>query len=133
MLSLHHVIAIRTHTHTEFSISLEQNGIHHFSSHYHQLSFPIYFSTNLFTFCFQICCDIFPKKYVFLAEFTNLNIISAFGEAFITTFRTFITPLELIEKLTHRYSILCCQISEIKQKAAKECFSLLVRVVNDLT
>lgn len=59
--------------------------------------------------------------------------VVAFGEAFITTFRTFITPLDLIEKLTHRYSILCCQMSEIKQKAAKESFSLLVRVVNDLT
>ncbi|XP_055301060.1 guanine nucleotide-releasing factor 2 isoform X10 [Sitodiplosis mosellana] len=58
---------------------------------------------------------------------------NAFGEAFITTFRTFIVPLDLIEKLTHRYSIFCCQINEIKQKAAKESFSLLVRVVNDLT
>ncbi|XP_031627497.1 guanine nucleotide-releasing factor 2-like isoform X6 [Contarinia nasturtii] len=58
---------------------------------------------------------------------------NAFGEAFITTFRTFITPLDLIEKLTHRYSLFCCQINETKQKAAKESFSLLVRVVNDLT
>lgn len=62
-----------------------------------------------------------------------VNFFIAFGEAFITTFRTFITPLDLIEKLTHRYSIFCCQMSEIKQKAAKESFSLLVRVVNDLT
>ncbi|XP_013109512.2 guanine nucleotide-releasing factor 2 isoform X2 [Stomoxys calcitrans] len=58
----------------------------------------------------------------------------AFGEAFITTFRTFITPIDLIEKLTHRYTVLfCCQMNEQKQKAAKETFSLLVRVVNDLT
>ncbi|XP_037028363.1 guanine nucleotide-releasing factor 2 isoform X14 [Bradysia coprophila] len=58
---------------------------------------------------------------------------SAFGEAFITTFRTFISPLELIEKLIHRHTIFYCQINDQKQKAAKESFSLLVRVVNDLT
>lgn len=59
--------------------------------------------------------------------------ISDFGEAFITTFRTFITPLELIEKLTHRYTLFCCHNNDQKKKAAKESFSLLVRVVNDLT
>ncbi|XP_058127342.1 guanine nucleotide-releasing factor 2 [Anopheles coustani] len=57
----------------------------------------------------------------------------AYGEAFITTFRTFISPLELIQKLSHRYTVYHCQINDAKQKAAKECFSLLVRVVNDLT
>ncbi|XP_075159289.1 C3G guanyl-nucleotide exchange factor isoform X2 [Haematobia irritans] len=57
----------------------------------------------------------------------------AFTEAFITTFRTFIAPIDLIEKLTHRYTVFFCQINEQKQKAAKETFSLLVRVVNDLT
>lgn len=62
-----------------------------------------------------------------------LDIFLAFGEAFITTFRTFITPLDLIEKLINRYTLFCCQINEVKQKSAKESFSLLVRVVNDLT
>ncbi|XP_035892827.1 guanine nucleotide-releasing factor 2 isoform X3 [Anopheles stephensi] len=57
----------------------------------------------------------------------------AYGEAFITTFRTFITPLELIQKLSHRYTVYHCQMNDAKQKAAKESFSLLVRVVNDLT
>lgn len=57
----------------------------------------------------------------------------AFGEAFITTFRTFITPFALIEKLTQRYSFFKCQIIDQKQRAARESFSLLVRVVNDLT
>lgn len=62
------------------------------------------------------------------------NSDNAFCEAFITTFRTFIQPLELIEKLTHRYSVLFCQMNnDQKQRAAKETFSLLVRVVNDLT
>ncbi|XP_073834083.1 C3G guanyl-nucleotide exchange factor isoform X3 [Musca autumnalis] len=61
------------------------------------------------------------------------NTDKAFTEAFITTFRTFIQPIELIEKLTHRYTVLFCQLNEQKQKAARETFSLLVRVVNDLT
>ncbi|XP_061506106.1 guanine nucleotide-releasing factor 2 isoform X9 [Anopheles gambiae] len=57
----------------------------------------------------------------------------AYGEAFITTFRTFISPLDLIQKLSHRYTVYHCQMNDAKQKAAKESFSLLVRVVNDLT
>uniref|UniRef100_A0AAG5D223 CRK SH3-binding GNRP n=1 Tax=Anopheles atroparvus TaxID=41427 RepID=A0AAG5D223_ANOAO len=57
----------------------------------------------------------------------------AYGEAFITTFRTFISPLELIQKLSNRYTVYHCQMNDAKQKAAKESFSLLVRVVNDLT
>ncbi|SPP86649.1 guanine nucleotide-releasing factor 2 isoform X3 [Drosophila guanche] len=58
---------------------------------------------------------------------------NAFSEAFITTFRTFIQPIDVIEKLTHRYTYFFCQVQDNKQKAAKETFSLLVRVVNDLT
>ncbi|XP_034490493.1 guanine nucleotide-releasing factor 2 isoform X2 [Drosophila innubila] len=58
---------------------------------------------------------------------------AAFSEAFITTFRTFIQPIDVIEKLTHRYTYFFCQVHDQKQKAAKETFSLLVRVVNDLT
>ncbi|XP_015041261.2 guanine nucleotide-releasing factor 2 isoform X2 [Drosophila pseudoobscura] len=58
---------------------------------------------------------------------------AAFSEAFITTFRTFIQPIDVIEKLTHRYTYFFCQVQDNKQKAAKETFSLLVRVVNDLT
>lgn len=61
------------------------------------------------------------------------RFFSAFGEAFITTFRTFITPFELLKKLTYRYEIFHCQVNDQKQRAAKEVFSLLVRVVNDLT
>ncbi|XP_037938639.1 guanine nucleotide-releasing factor 2 isoform X2 [Teleopsis dalmanni] len=61
------------------------------------------------------------------------NSDNAFSEAFITTFRTFILPVDVIEKLTHRYTFFFCQLSDQKQKAAKETFSLLVRVVNDLT
>ncbi|GAB0095924.1 Ras-like guanine nucleotide exchange factor [Sergentomyia squamirostris] len=61
------------------------------------------------------------------------NFENAYGEAFLTTFRTFMTPLQLIEKLVHRYAIFSCQLGDQKQRAAKESFSLLFRVVNDLT
>lgn len=61
------------------------------------------------------------------------SVRAAFSEAFITTFRTFIQPIDVIEKLTHRYTYFFCQVQDNKQKAAKETFSLLVRVVNDLT
>ncbi|XP_058442938.1 guanine nucleotide-releasing factor 2 isoform X6 [Malaya genurostris] len=68
-----------------------------------------------------------------ISDVTDEFLEDAYGEAFITTFRTFISPLELIQKLTHRYSLFHCQMIDAKQKAAKESFSLLVRVVNDLT
>ncbi|CRK99983.1 CLUMA_CG013275, isoform B [Clunio marinus] len=57
----------------------------------------------------------------------------AFGEAFLLTYRTFINPNDLIEKLIYRYTFFNCQNNDQKQRAAKESFSLLVRVVNDLT
>lgn len=82
-----------------------------------------------------------PRVYTKKQRQRNLNLNSsvvpfvraAFSEAFITTFRTFIQPIDVIEKLTHRYTYFFCQVHDQKQKAAKETFSLLVRVVNDLT
>lgn len=100
------------------------------------LFFPFIFFTVVFNVYLFSLMFIIINLFILLRKCTNVYLcicFVAFGEAFITTFRTFITPLDLIEKLTHRYSILCCQMSEIKQKAAKESFSLLVRVVNDLT
>lgn len=60
-------------------------------------------------------------------------IFLAFGEAFLLTFRTFIDPNDLIEKLIHRYEFFNRQNTDLKKRTAKEAFSLLVRVVNDLT
>ena len=57
----------------------------------------------------------------------------AFGEAFLLTFRTFIEPFDLVDKLIYRYNFFSCQNNDLKQKTAKESFSLMVRVVNDLT
>ena len=54
-----------------------------------------------------------------------------FQEAFLTTYRTFINPLELINKLIYRYNKFT-NYTDSKQRAAKNSFALLVRVVDDL-
>ncbi|XP_050472020.1 guanine nucleotide-releasing factor 2 isoform X4 [Bombus huntii] len=56
-----------------------------------------------------------------------------YQEAFLTTYRTFMQPLELIQKLHKRHQRFSCSADVIKQRAAREAFSLLVRVVSDLT
>ncbi|KZC11989.1 Guanine nucleotide-releasing factor 2 [Dufourea novaeangliae] len=56
-----------------------------------------------------------------------------YQEAFLTTYRTFMQPLELIQKLHRRHQRFSCSADVIKQRAAREAFSLLVRVVSDLT
>ncbi|KAI4497062.1 hypothetical protein M0802_007808 [Mischocyttarus mexicanus] len=56
-----------------------------------------------------------------------------YQEAFLTTYRTFIQPLELIQKLHKRHQRFSCSPDITKQRAAREAFSLLVRVVSDLT
>ncbi|RWS12285.1 rap guanine nucleotide exchange factor 1-like protein [Dinothrombium tinctorium] len=55
-----------------------------------------------------------------------------FQEAFITTYRTILTPQELIDKLLYRYNKFI-HVSDKRQRAAKNAFALLVRVVNDLS
>ncbi|XP_016838232.1 guanine nucleotide-releasing factor 2 isoform X3 [Nasonia vitripennis] len=56
-----------------------------------------------------------------------------YQEAFLTTYRTFMSPLELIKKLHRRHQRFSCSPDVVKQRAAREAFSLLVRVVSDLT
>ncbi|XP_026283178.2 guanine nucleotide-releasing factor 2 isoform X1 [Frankliniella occidentalis] len=56
-----------------------------------------------------------------------------YQEAFLTTYRTFLSPLEVIQKLCFRHQRFHCSAEVAKQRAAKESFSLLVRVVSDLT
>lgn len=56
-----------------------------------------------------------------------------YQEAFLTTYRTFLSPLELIQKLCYRHQRFHCSAEVAKQRASKESFSLLVRVVSDLT
>ncbi|XP_053200504.1 probable serine/threonine-protein kinase DDB_G0282963 isoform X2 [Panonychus citri] len=54
-----------------------------------------------------------------------------FQEAFLTTYRTFINPMELINKLIYRHNKFT-NCTDSKQRAAKNSFALLVRVVDDL-
>lgn len=64
-----------------------------------------------------------------------LNLFTDFlyQEAFLTTYRTFMSPLVLIQKLHKRHQRFSTSSDVIKQRAAREAFSLLVRVVSDLT
>ena len=68
-------------------------------------------------------------------QFIKTKFVSDFlyQEAFLTTYRTFLTPLDLIEKLCRRHERFSCASDTAKQRAAREAFSLLVRVVSDLT
>ncbi|XP_050532986.1 guanine nucleotide-releasing factor 2 isoform X2 [Daktulosphaira vitifoliae] len=56
-----------------------------------------------------------------------------YQEAFLTTYRTFLCPLELIQKLCMRYQRFQNSGDLNRQRAGRESFSLLVRVVSDLT
>ncbi|XP_076654359.1 C3G guanyl-nucleotide exchange factor isoform X6 [Halictus rubicundus] len=56
-----------------------------------------------------------------------------YQEAFLTTYRTFMQPLELIQKLHRRRQQFYCSADVVEQRAAREAFALLVRVVSDLT
>lgn len=110
------------------------NGRHHRShnrSHNRSLNHYNHLENNSFTLP-----RVYKKRKHLNPKTTSCVVPlvrAAFSEAFITTFRTFIQPIDVIEKLTHRYTYFFCQVHDQKQKAAKETFSLLVRVVNDLT
>ncbi|ENN82026.1 hypothetical protein YQE_01601, partial [Dendroctonus ponderosae] len=54
-----------------------------------------------------------------------------YQEAFLTTYRTFISPFDLITKLIRRYNHFYYQ--QDKKPRSREAFALIVRVVSDLT
>lgn len=54
-----------------------------------------------------------------------------YQEAFLTTYKTFVSPMDLVNKLIYRYNKFI-QFSDTRQKYARWAFSLLVRVVDDL-
>lgn len=54
-----------------------------------------------------------------------------YQEAFLTTYKTFVSPMDLVNKLIYRYNKFI-QFSDARQKYARWAFSLLVRVVDDL-
>ncbi|XP_056629431.1 rap guanine nucleotide exchange factor 1 isoform X2 [Triplophysa dalaica] len=53
-------------------------------------------------------------------------------EAFLTTYRTFLTPEDLIKKLRYRYNRYSHSPDSAKQRVSKNAFFLLVRVVDEL-
>jgi len=55
-----------------------------------------------------------------------------YQEAFLTTYRTFVSPKELIDKLLYRYGHFSRMMDVKKKKLSRNAFSLLVRVVDDI-
>ncbi|XP_065104435.1 rap guanine nucleotide exchange factor 1 isoform X1 [Paramisgurnus dabryanus] len=53
-------------------------------------------------------------------------------EAFLTTYRTFLTPEELIKKLRYRYNRFSHSSDSVKQHVGTNTFFMLVRVVDEL-
>lgn len=93
-------------------------------------------STKIIKVTVNFILSLDSTKFVSLSmTYVELCSIADFlyQEAFLTTYRTFLSPLELIQKLCYRHQRFHCSAEVSKQRAAKESFSLLVRVVSDLT
>ncbi|CAI9716450.1 rap guanine nucleotide exchange factor 1-like isoform X2 [Octopus vulgaris] len=56
-----------------------------------------------------------------------------YQEAFLTTYRTFITPKDLIEKLLYRFHKFQHVSDTSKKRLARNAFSLLIRVLDELS
>ncbi|XP_010127620.1 PREDICTED: rap guanine nucleotide exchange factor 1 [Chlamydotis macqueenii] len=63
---------------------------------------------------------------------TDRKDLVLYCEAFLTTYRTFITPEELIKKLQYRYEKFCHFPDTFKKRVSKNTFFVLVRVVDEL-
>ncbi|XP_047425334.1 rap guanine nucleotide exchange factor 1b isoform X6 [Mugil cephalus] len=63
---------------------------------------------------------------------TDRKDLVLYCEAFLTTYRTFITPEDLIKKLHIRYSTFCHSPDTFKKRVSKNTFFVLVRVVDEL-
>ncbi|XP_034092923.1 rap guanine nucleotide exchange factor 1b isoform X4 [Gymnodraco acuticeps] len=63
---------------------------------------------------------------------TDRKDLVLYCEAFLTTYRTFITPEELIKKLHYRYTRFCHSPDTFKKRVSKNTFFVLVRVVDEL-
>ncbi|OCT67131.1 hypothetical protein XELAEV_18038412mg [Xenopus laevis] len=63
---------------------------------------------------------------------TDRKDLVLYFEAFLTTYRTFISPEELIQKLQYRYERFCHFQDTFKQRVSKNTFFVLVRVVDEL-
>ncbi|KAM6169507.1 rap guanine nucleotide exchange factor 1 isoform 1-T1 [Rhynchocyon petersi] len=63
---------------------------------------------------------------------TDRKDLVLYCEAFLTTYRTFITPEELIKKLQYRYEKFSPFADSFKNRVSKNTFFVLVRVVDEL-
>ncbi|CAM5163747.1 unnamed protein product [Eretmochelys imbricata] len=63
---------------------------------------------------------------------TDRKDLVLYCEAFLTTYRTFITPEELIKKLQPTYEKFCHFPDTFKKRVSKNTFFVLVRVVDEL-
>ncbi|XP_024154772.1 rap guanine nucleotide exchange factor 1b isoform X3 [Oryzias melastigma] len=63
---------------------------------------------------------------------TDRKDLVLYCEAFLTTYRTFITPEDLIKKLHYRYTTFCHSPDTFKKRVSKNTFFVLVRVVDEL-
>ncbi|XP_056146180.1 rap guanine nucleotide exchange factor 1b isoform X2 [Lampris incognitus] len=63
---------------------------------------------------------------------TDRKDLVLYCEAFLTTYRTFITPEDLIKKLHYRYTKFCHSPDTFKKRVSKNTFFVLVRVVDEL-
>ncbi|XP_044161337.1 rap guanine nucleotide exchange factor 1 isoform X5 [Bufo gargarizans] len=63
---------------------------------------------------------------------TDRKDLVLYCEAFLTTYRTFISPEELIQKLQYRYERFCHFQDTFKKRVSKNTFFVLVRVVDEL-
>ena len=65
-----------------------------------------------------------------MIERFSLSLDFLYQEAFLTTYRTFITPSDLLTKLMQRYTFFARM--ETKKKMARYAFSLLMRVIDEI-
>ncbi|XP_049341784.1 rap guanine nucleotide exchange factor 1 isoform X3 [Astyanax mexicanus] len=63
---------------------------------------------------------------------TDRKDLVLYCEAFLTTYRTFLTPEDLIKKLHHRYTRFSHSSDSVKKRVSKNTFFVLVRVVDEL-
>lgn len=63
---------------------------------------------------------------------TDRKDLVLYCEAFLTTYRTFITPEELIKELQYRYEKFSAFADTFKKRVSKNTFFVLVRVVDEL-
>ncbi|XP_055516018.1 rap guanine nucleotide exchange factor 1-like isoform X9 [Leucoraja erinacea] len=63
---------------------------------------------------------------------TDRKDLVLYCEAFLTTYRTFIPPEDIIKKLHHRYEKFCHCPDTFKKRVSKNTFFVLVRVVDEL-